>query len=83
MITEIVEKEPLTAVAVRSNIFNKEVVGWLKDYGIAIHTIDFSDRFFNPPTRPDEPVPGQYKIPGNTKRQRNGIGSRRTSIMRR
>ena len=63
-ITEIVEKEPLTAVAVRSNIFNKEVVGWLKDYGIAIHTIDFSDRFFNPPTRPDEPVPGQYKNTG-------------------
>lgn len=77
MITEIVEKEPLTAVAVRSNIFNKEVVGWLKDYGIAIHTIDFSDRFFNPPTRPDEPVPGQYKNTGEyeTAKERYRIAS--------
>lgn len=76
-IAAIVEKEPLTAVAVRSNIFNKEVVGWLKDYGIAIHTIDFSDRFFNPPTRPDEPVPGQYKNTGEyeTAKERYRIAS--------
>lgn len=63
-ITEIVEKDPLTAVAIRSDIYNKEVVGWLKDHGIAIHTIDFSDRFFNAPTPPAEPAPEQYKNTG-------------------
>lgn len=60
LIMTTIEGDPLLSVAIRSKIYNKEVVDWLKKSEIKIREIDYSNCYFDAPRKPTEPTKEQF-----------------------